>query len=63
MRAEQTPADKQLAHATELNVIDQMHAITAHSDDLRTMANEGTIKIVGGIYHLADGSVEWLDAK
>ncbi len=38
-----------------------MKALTERSEILKSLADEGKLKIVGGIYHLDSGRVSWLE--
>lgn len=63
-----TPTVKQVSHqktglleaATEQNVRNNVAALTAQSDILRKAHEAGSLRIVGGIYRLATGKVDFL---
>ena len=49
-----------LANATRKNVIDTVAKLKAATPILSAAVEKGTIKIVGGVYRLADGKVEMI---
>ncbi|MGS1115903.1 carbonic anhydrase [Castellaniella sp. UC4442_H9] len=63
-----TPTVKQVSHqktglleaAIEQNVRNNVAALTAQSDILRKAHEAGSLRIVGGIYRLATGKVDFL---
>jgi carbonic anhydrase len=62
-RSEQLPESQLLNRAIEINVREQMHAITDRSDLLREMAKNKSLVVVGAEYQLGQGKVEWLEDK
>jgi carbonic anhydrase len=50
-----------LANAIRQNVVDAVAALKSATPILQTAVSEGKLKVVGGIYHLADGKVEMLE--
>ncbi|BAN47788.1 carbonic anhydrase [Metapseudomonas resinovorans] len=49
-----------LDNAIRQNVLDNMRLVKERSEILRTAIDEGRLKLVGGLYRLADGKVELL---
>jgi carbonic anhydrase len=52
-----------LNKAIELNVRRQMADLVSGSDVIRDAVKEGKVKVVGGVYDLHTGKVNWLDAS
>ena len=47
-------------NATRRNVSDNVAKLKAAAPILNEAVGQGSLKIVGGIYRLGDGRVEWL---
>ena len=50
-----------LSAAVRNNVLRQVEMTTIRSEVLKKAVEEKRLKIVGGVYHLDDGKVEWFD--
>lgn len=53
--------DKFVYMACESNIYNTIAQIRKNSPILKEMEENGDIKIVGGIYNMSNGKVEWLD--
>lgn len=60
IRAEHDPATR-LDRAVRANVAATLEAIRSESDLIRDRVASGDIRLVGGVYHLGSGAVEWLE--
>jgi carbonic anhydrase len=49
-----------VAAAIRLNVMRSIEDLLAHSDSLRVAAQAGKIKLVGGVYDIHSGIIDWL---
>jgi carbonic anhydrase len=54
------PMKELVPAAIKANVWQSIADIYEHSPEVCTLVNAGQLKVVGAIYHLEDGSVEWL---
>ncbi|MEO5341312.1 MAG: nuclear transport factor 2 family protein [Magnetococcus sp. MYC-9] len=52
--------DELVLDAIRENVRQSIGDLRAHSEELRHLEHEGKLQMVGAVYHLEDGSVEWL---
>ena len=48
--------------AIQANVWQSVQDLLTHSKEIRELVKEGKLKVIGGIYHIDDGTVEWLGA-
>lgn len=55
--------DEIVAFEVEENVWQAIHDVFLHSAAVREMAAANTVQVVGAVYDLATGNVQWLDAK
>jgi carbonic anhydrase len=58
-----TNRDEQLAGAVENNARRQAELLTERSDVIREQVRQKKLQIVSGVYSLASGKVQWMDAK
>jgi carbonic anhydrase len=52
--------DEFIMKAIKANVWQGIEDLFKHSEDVRTATEHGHLKVVGGVYHLDTGQVEWL---
>jgi carbonic anhydrase len=53
--------DKELiGEAIKMNVWQSISDLFTHSEEIRELVHEGKLKVIGALYKLEDGSVEWL---
>lgn len=49
-----------IAAAIRANVFQSIQDLLTHSEEIHTLVQEGKIKVIGALYHLEDGTIEWL---
>lgn len=61
-KGDRTSKNNEFVHmAGESNIKNTIHQIRTNSPILKEMEEDGEIKIVGAIYNMSRGNVEWLD--
>ncbi len=61
-KGDRTSKNNEFVHmACESNIKNTIHQIRTNSPILKEMEDDGEIKIVGAIYNMSRGNVEWLD--
>ncbi len=59
-RAEGASGDALIAKAIELNVWQSIEDVLRRSDEVRTMAREGKVQVLGAVYDLHGGGIRWM---
>ncbi|MBF0342147.1 MAG: carbonic anhydrase [Magnetococcales bacterium] len=59
-KAKGLKGDELIADAIRENVGESIQDLLAHSQELSHMRQEGKVKIVGAVYHIENGTMEWL---
>ncbi|MBF0460447.1 MAG: carbonic anhydrase [Magnetococcales bacterium] len=54
--------DALILDAIHENVYQSIHDLSSHSEELSHLIHEGKVKVVGAVYHIDNGTVEWLKA-
>ncbi|MBF0160802.1 MAG: carbonic anhydrase [Magnetococcales bacterium] len=60
-KAKGLSGDALVAEAIRENVQQSIRDLLAHSEELRHLEHAGKLKLVGAVYHIEDGSLEWLE--
>ncbi|MBD3167486.1 hypothetical protein GF324_12875, partial [bacterium] len=55
--------DELLTRSIEANVANSMRRLFDGSEEIRKRVNAGSLKIIGAVYHIAGGQIDWLDIK
>ncbi len=52
--------DSLISDAIRENIHQSIHDLSVNSEELKHLLHEGKVKIAGAIYHVEDGTIEWL---
>ena len=52
--------DALIEASIKANIWQSIQDLLTRSEEVRKLINEGKLKVIGGMYHLDDGTVEWL---
>ncbi len=55
--------DALIVDAIRENVYQSITDLLSHSEELSHLEHEGKVKVVGAVYHIEDGTVEWLNPE